>query len=209
MKGLLIKDLYLVRSALAFNFLVVAFLGVIFSILYSPYVIISMSVVMITAQAGITISYDKSSKWNMFSASLPVKKSTLLHSKYVLTVILSLVSLIFALIIMIIVSLFTSDLDPTYTVLYALTGIVLGLLPSSVNIPTGMILDNTKQVVVTLVSYAFTTVVLLSTIYITSLFTDVKEAFVPLSVSLFLVSVTVFAISWIISPKILAKKDIL
>lgn len=90
MKGLLLKDLYNLKSSSKVIGLVVLFYFI-FGIIsgeasfMSAFIMVMMLTLPITA-----ISYDERSKWNIYAASMPIKRKDIVICKYILGLILGL-----------------------------------------------------------------------------------------------------------------------
>lgn len=71
MKGLLLKDYYLIRSILYIIFVVFAVIGIAMSFLTSTWVLTVIATVMLGMISVTTINMDKSSGWRKVSVTLP------------------------------------------------------------------------------------------------------------------------------------------
>ncbi len=89
MKGLLLKDYYLIRSVLYIILAVFAVTGIGMSFLASAWVLTVMATVMLGMISVTTIQMDKHSGWRKISAVLPVSRKAVLDSKYILYILLS------------------------------------------------------------------------------------------------------------------------
>ena len=87
MKGLLLKDYYLIRSVLYIILAVFAVTGIGMSFLASAWVLTVMATVMLGMISVTTIQMDKHSGWRKISAVLPVSRKAVLDSKYILYII--------------------------------------------------------------------------------------------------------------------------
>ena len=66
MKGLLLKDFYIIRSGLLILLLTFVFVGAGMSFLISPLVLIVIFTVTLSFQSAVTVQTDKSSQWDSF-----------------------------------------------------------------------------------------------------------------------------------------------
>ena len=89
MKGLLLKDFYLVRAALVLILVTYAVIGVGMSIVVDPWITVIIGAVMFGIMSASTINMDKQFGWRKLAATLPVKKETTVDSKYLLYLIVS------------------------------------------------------------------------------------------------------------------------
>lgn len=94
MKGLLIKDLINLKK----NFgTIIAMMVLYFLFAYQsgdPSILVGMIVFLLTMMSITSMSYDDLSKWDKFALSMPIGRKTIVNSKYILAVLLSLIGLV-------------------------------------------------------------------------------------------------------------------
>ena len=90
MKGLLLKDFYIVRSLLLYLAVVFLVLGISMSYLVTPWVLPVIATIMLGMNVPGTINMDKSSGWLKTVMTLPVSRRMYLSSKYVMYLLTSL-----------------------------------------------------------------------------------------------------------------------
>ena len=96
MKAMLIKDLKLMKNLKHF-FLLILVIGVACSVVYNnPSFVIAYMTVIFSSMAVSTISYDNYENGAAFFFTLPVSRKGYVREKYVLSMILVVVSLIAA-----------------------------------------------------------------------------------------------------------------
>ncbi len=123
MKGLLIKDFYVILKQLK---LFVAIIGVLALINGG---MAQFALFMCAAFPLTAISYDEQSKWNDFAIMLPYKKRDLALSKYILGYLSVFVVAISSTLTQFIFSLIkTSPTDFTFSTLFMATGIALSFI---------------------------------------------------------------------------------
>ena len=95
MKGLLIKELCLLKNSMKtqlFMILIFAVLGIFMkNVSYTGMMVTVMGTNMILG----TLSYDESSSWNRYAMTLPVRREDLISVKYILMYLLTTVSVLF------------------------------------------------------------------------------------------------------------------
>lgn len=93
MKGLLIKDILLLRSySKTIGFLIILYfiLGLVGN---NSYFFSGMSGVLCVMMVATSFSYDNYAKWDRYGASLPVRRSEMVGAKYLLALILIVVGI--------------------------------------------------------------------------------------------------------------------
>lgn len=88
MKGLLLKDYYLIRDGMVILLLTFVAVGAGLAFLSSPWVLIVVAGATMSFQGAMTVQSDRSTQWDRFSAVLPLPRSTVVSEKYVLYLLL-------------------------------------------------------------------------------------------------------------------------
>ena len=89
MKGLLIKDLKVLRSQ-GRVFLMLAIFYLAFSLLAKDFSMLGTMLVVLCSMLPVTVmAYDEQSKWDRYALSMPVSRAMVVSSKYLLGVLLS------------------------------------------------------------------------------------------------------------------------
>lgn len=88
MKGLLLKDYYLIRDGMVILLLTFVAVGAGLAFLTSPWVLIVVAGATMSFQGAMTVQSDRSTQWDRFSAVLPLPRSTVVSEKYVLYLLL-------------------------------------------------------------------------------------------------------------------------
>ena len=208
MKGLLLKDFYIVKNGLLVLIVMLLFIGTLMSIVVDPWVFIAMSATMLSMQSNVTVINDKTSNWNMFSSTLPVDRKIVFSSKYLLNLLLSFAGLILGVVISTTISLLMSSFNIEMLCTYICVGIVISFMPASVNIPLSILFDATKQTVGMLISYTFTVIIITLSVCIPSMFINLEENILCISAIVAVISLAIYTSSWIIMPMFLSEKDI-
>lgn len=76
MKGLLLKDYYLIRDGMVILLLTFVAVGAGLAFLTSPWVLIVVAGATMSFQGAMTVQSDRSTQWDRFSAVLPLPRST-------------------------------------------------------------------------------------------------------------------------------------
>lgn len=201
MKGLFLKDFYMIRSVLFIMFIVFLVIGAGLSFLSSPWVLIVLATVMLGMNAATTINMDRTSGWLKISNTLPIDKKTLISSKYMLYLTLSAMGLIFGVLLSVIVSRITGDFDPGKILLFISISITMSLMAGSLMIPCYFLFSEDKSILGTILAYPVS-----AGIFVTfALLIDDQAVMAAVNVC---IAVIMFTISWKISTIYIVKKDV-
>src|SRR5699024_10676815 len=97
MKGLILKDFYIIRSLLAIICVIFLVIGISLSYLVTPWVLTVLATVILGMNVTSTINIDKTSGWLKTVVTTPVSRKTFINSKYIMYLLLSFVGLLFGL----------------------------------------------------------------------------------------------------------------
>lgn len=103
MKGILLKDIFTVLNNRR-QFTLILAMGLVFTFVFQDggqYISMMFSLMLMMFVYS-SFSYDESAKWDRYAATLPVKRSTVVASKYLLTLLCAFASLALSLIIAVI-----------------------------------------------------------------------------------------------------------
>ena len=139
MKGLLLKDYYLIRDGMVILLLTFVAVGAGLAFLTSPWVLIVVAGATMSFQGAMTVQSDRSTQWDRFSAVLPLPRSTVVSEKYVLYLLLCALGMALGLAVGGIAAALGRAPDPEELYLYASTAVIVCLMTGSVNLP-GIIL---------------------------------------------------------------------
>ena len=89
MKGLLLKDYYLIGSVLWILLAAMAVIGIAMAVLTSAWALVVIATVMLGMVSVSTINMDKASGWYKVSLVMPVARQAVVDSKYLLYLLLS------------------------------------------------------------------------------------------------------------------------
>lgn len=135
MRGLIIKDLYTIkRYSKMLLALVVLYAMIGFGMRNLNYIIYMIPFLTLLSVVS-TFSYDEFVNWDKYALSMPINKKDMVLSKYVLTLILILVSGVFSAVLLLALNIVYSGAD-VKEMLYGLIGVMAAsLLLVSVFIP--------------------------------------------------------------------------
>lgn len=201
MKGLLLKDFYIIKSLLIMMLAVFIVVGSGLAFLASPYVLIVLAAIMLGMIAATTINVDKASGWTRLSATLPVSRQAVISSKYLMYVLLSTAGLTLGTLLSLIVSSILHEIDMENIFLFISISITICLLSGSIMLPAYFILDEEKSILGTIISYP-----LASGIFI--IMALLFDNMLLLSITSISASLILFLISWALSCRLITKRDI-
>ena len=197
MKGLLLKDFYLVRAALVLILVTYAVIGVGMSIVVDPWI-----TVIIGAYNQIE-NVKQLASARKLAATLPVKKETAVDSKYLLYLIVSVLGFAVGVVISLIICAVKPELMPADEMvrLYLSIAAAMALFSGGVQIPGNFLLSDEKAMITLIVAYPLLTGIFVAVARLT------EDTILTCNIVLAL-AVVVFAVSWLVSRKIIAARDI-
>lgn len=204
MKGLLLKDFYLVRAGLALILVSYAIIGAGMSVIVTPWTVVIIGTVMFGIMSATTISTDKHSGWRKLSATLPVSKQTAIDSKYLLYLLFSVLGFIIGVAISVIIVAIKPDaaVDTDMVQLYLCIAATMAFFSGGVMIPSYYLLSDEKAMVSMMLSYPLMTGLFI----VVARITDDRQ-FTMMVVLAF--SVVVYAASWLFARTRIAARDLL
>lgn len=204
MKGLLLKDFYLVRAGLALILVSYAIIGAGMSVIVTPWMVVIIGTVMFGIMSATTISTDKHSGWRKLSATLPVSKQTAIDSKYLLYLLFSALGFIIGVAISVIIVAIKPDAaaDADMVQLYLCIAVTMAFFSGGVMIPSYYLLSDEKAMVSMMLSYPLMTGLFI----VVARITDDRQ-FTMMVVLAF--SVAVYAASWLFARTRIAARDLL
>ena len=201
MKGLLLKDYYLIKSVLYIILVVFAIVGIGMSFLASTWVLAVLATVMLGMISVTTINMDKTSGWRKAACLLPVSKKTALDSRYVLYFLLSGIGFTLGMVLSVIPSLMKNQLDLSTILLFTSISVAMALLAGSITIPCCFLLSEEKNMVSLLAAYPLSTFIIAGSAL---LFEDRQITCIITAV----LGILFYALSWILARKFISYRDI-
>ncbi len=200
MKGLLLKDFYIIRSILAILAVVFIVIGASLSYLANPWVLTVLATVMLGMNVTSTINVDKSSGCLKTIITTPVSRKSYISSKYIMYLLLSSVGLVFGVVFGAIANLIIGG-GTEMMGLFVSISLTMALLSGSVILPFYIMLDESKSVIGTILAYPVSAGIFIALILL------LGHTISTLVITVF-VALCLFAMSWYLSTRILAQKDI-
>ncbi len=208
MKGILLKDFYIIQDSLLMLFIIFVVTGAAMAFLISPWVLMSITATTLSIIAITTIQNDKSTQWNKFSATLPISRMQIISSKYCLYLLLCAMGVILGLIVSVSASILKSNFDINSLLLNLYLAIIASLIPGSISIPCSFLIKEEKIIVGIVLSYIATAVLLIGFTSILRYFINIEDNMNLVYGIITIFSVVVYLLSWLISPKELCNRDI-
>lgn len=207
MKGLLLKDYYMMRDSSFIMILIMAILGVVLAVLSSPWYLLVIATSSLSMAAVTTISNDKITQWDKFSSTLPVSRAQIISSKYYMYVFLAILGIVLGAIVSISVLVLKQSFDADSLIMYSCLAIIISLLPGSVNIPLSYLLEAEKSVVALILSYVVTASAFTGLRFLLSYFINMEENMLLVYGIVAVFSVLAYLFSWLLCPKMISRKD--
>lgn len=201
MKGLLLKDYYLIKSVFYLILAIFAVVGIGMSFLTSTWVLTVIATVMLGMISVTTIHMDKSSGWIKISMVLPVSRKAVLDNKYILYLLFSGAGLLLGSILSVMVSISKGQLDSHSMLLFVSISIAMALFSGSMTIPFAFLFSEEKSMLSLIIAYPLSAVVFAGA----ALLIDNKMTACGLAA---ITGIMLYIISWIISRKLILKRDI-
>lgn len=206
MKGLLIKDFYMIKKQFSF-FMIVPVLFFTISIFMGDSAYFSYYSVAILSVLPISIiGYDEAYKWNKYETILPISRKSIVGEKYLLTLLL-IIPMIFIESIIIIIAFSWSAQN---IISWISLTLFCGLIIPSIMLPVLMKFGYHKGKIINLIIIAILSSSI-AIINITSISGDnkLKGEFSPnsLAVILAFAAIIIFTVSYLISCKIFSKRE--
>ena len=202
MKGLLLKDYYLIRDGMVILLLTFVAVGAGLAFLTSPWVLIVVAGATMSFQGAMTVQSDRSTQWDRFSAVLPLPRSTVVSEKYVLYLLLCALGMALGL-----AAVLGRAPDPEELYLYASTAVIVCLMTGSVNLPCTFVLTAEKSLAGIILCDILVSALFAGGIFALRQVMDVKlhmRTVLGLGAAL---SALCYGISWIIAARRLPMRD--
>lgn len=207
MKGLLLKDFYIIRSGLLILLLTFVFIGAGMSFVISPWVLIVIFTVTLSFQSAVTVQTDKASHWDRFSVTLPVPRKQIISSKYVMYLLLSLAGLGMGAVISIVCAWLQKSFDAESLLLYSSLAVTVSLLPGSISIPCSFLFDEEKSMIGMILAYMITSGIIAVVVFLFSKYGNLQENTGMVISILAIISVILYIVSWLACPSRICRKD--
>ncbi len=135
MIGLLIKDIINLKNSFRTSLLILALFSFLAYQSQDPTYLMGVFVLMMSIQSISSISYDELAKWDIYALTMPISRVKLVISKYILSIMLSIIALIISGTIAYLVILPTSNMNRLEFLLSAYLVFAISTLLLSVLLP--------------------------------------------------------------------------
>ncbi len=201
MRGLLVKDFYMIRSVVILMVGMFLVIGAGLTYLVSPQVLLILATVMMGMIEAMTINMDKACGWTHLSAALPVSREKMVHSKYVMYLILSACGLIVGMLCSLAALVVTETFDHDKFILFLCISITMALMAGSLILPCYFLLSEEKSVIGSMLVYP------LSVAMIVGVTSVIGQRILALMVSVG-IGAMVFILSWIVAGRVIGAKEL-
>ena len=201
MKGLLLKDYYLIGSVLWILLAAMAVIGIAMAVLTSAWALVVIATVMLGMVSVSTINMDKASGWYKVSRVMPVARQAVVDSKYLLYLLLSGVGLLLGKVLGMVASQIQGGQSGEEALLYLTISVAMALLAGSVTLPCSFLFSEEKNVLAIFLAYPAAAGIFAGVV--------VPLGVTPLSGSLVAgISVVLYAASWVLARRKIAFRDV-
>lgn len=213
MTGLILKDFINLKKYLRILLLIVIFYAVIYIPKGNADFIASFLIFLGAMPVMSTISIDDNSKWNSYASTMPIKRTDIVLSKYILMMIFILCSGLFCFTLLTVADKFNNSFNLERILLITLASTCLGLIYDSINIPIVFKLGSEKarliMMLVLFIPFGITLFLskTLEKSTITSLINIINSYQSVLPIIVIGATILIVVSSYFISANIFAKKE--
>lgn len=203
MRGLLLKDFYLMRAGAAAMIVTFIIVGVGITFLIDPWLVSLISSVIFGMLSASTIGVDKQCGWNKLAATLPVSRATVIDSKFLAYLLCSAVGFGLGVVLCLVIATVRPELltSPEMIRIQLSLAAAMAVFGGALIIPSGFLLSVEKSLISSMVTYPIIAGIFIAVASLTD------DRILACNI-LLAVSVIVFAASWLASRKLIAKRDI-
>ena len=211
MKGLLLNNFYAMLSNLKLTLGISAVLTLVpIFIREDSFVstIIGVQIFLFAVYTGTFLQADESSKWGKFAITLPVKRRTIIHAKYVSSILLIAVGLIISTPTAVLSSILIGDINPDSIVFGYCFGLTLSFSTVAFMYPILLKIGAEKHELVLILACGFSVGIMLLVSLILSLFKDgINFRSSIVGITSVVVSVLLLVLSYFISVRMHGSKE--
>ncbi len=208
MKGLLLKDYYVIKDTLFVQMMILLAIGIAFSFVITPWVFVVISATTFSLYSSTSILSDKTSKWDIYVNTIPVSKEQVIRSKYLLNVLLTATGLLLGLVLATVTSGLLGQFSFEEMMQYSLIALSLSFASASASVPLSILFDDKKQILTMLFSVLIPTVMLALALFIASRFINLQENMLAMAVLFCVTGIIMFLLSLWIAPTLLGKRKV-
>jgi ABC-type Na+ efflux pump permease subunit len=199
MKGLLLKDYYVLQANLAVIAVVSIAIGAGMAFLISPLVLIVITSTVFGQMAASTITNDNTTGWTKFAVTLPVSRQQIISGKYLAYALFCLLGLATGIIISSAIALIRQEFEAESLFLFASIALIVPMISGSVMIPCNFVFREERAMLSMIVSYLATSALVVAYIFVVDLFIDVETHLLSVCGIGVVVSIVIYLVSWMIS----------
>ena len=208
MKGVLVKDLYIVRSNILVTIVSLVVLGFGLSFLLETSALLVLAPVAATTAAFISITSDAASKWNKNVITMPVSRNQIICEKFLFYILLAVLGMLTVLVSCAVIACFGMDITLHSLLLYGSIGMSATLLAGGISLPCAYLFDPEKSQIVFMMSFMASTGIITGLVLLINLVFPVKKNILLAFQIVLIISVIWFFISYRIAVKVYQKRDI-
>ena len=200
MKGLLLKDYYIVKNSVLILTVVFIIIGASLSYLSTPWVLTVLATVLLGMIVTTTITLDKTSRWIKTVLTTRISRRTYVDSKYISYLGISLIGLVFGIVFGYIASTVIGS-NNDGVMIFVCISVAMALLAGGIILPFYFLTDETKSILGSIISYPVSAGIFIGLFLL--LGNHLSTYLIVLTVSL-----VVYIISWILTKKVLLIRDL-
>lgn len=205
MKGLFLKDLYMIKKQLYFVYIVYFFFIVLFAFSKTNMFLLIFPVLFLTSSLINLLYYDDLYKWNILECTLPVSRKTIVKEKYILV---ALVLFFSSIIPCIVYYIRNKNFIDTLNLFYI--HLLLSFIIPTVTLPIYYKLGYGKSRILSMIIAAF--VGGISVLFLNTFLLNKMQEFKPNLSNIFyimfpIIIVSLIFISYLISVKVYEKRE--
>ncbi len=208
MRGLIKKDLFQLKNNMILLITLVIVVGIsviiFFSFDPSPLCVIFPAIAGTIAIGG--IGKDKSTKWEKFSYTFPIKVTDYGKSKYLLYLISTFLFLLLSIFIVIIGKALGNDIDKAMFIASVSLGISVSLMNGALTIPVGLLYEESKIMVLKMTSLFVSSMIFVAITFIINIFVPVKTIINYVYVVYVIFGIAIYFSSWLLFKNHLVDK---
>lgn len=200
MKGLLLKDYYIIKSSLLILAVVFIIIGASLSYLSTPWVLTVLATVLLGMIVATTITMDKTSGWIKTVLTTKISRGAYADSKYISYLGLSLIGLVFGILFGYIASTVVGK-NNDGAMVFVCVSVAMALLAGGIILPFYFLADETKSMLGSIIAYPVSAGVFIGLFFLLG-------NHLSTYVIILIVSLAAFIVSWILTKKVLLVKDL-
>lgn len=199
MKGLLLKDYYVIRSGLLLQLIMVVFLGISFSFMLSPWVCIVVAATSLSAMTLMTIQSDTQSLWDKYEMTMPLSQPARVSCKYLLYALMGAVGLAVGALVGSMAAYVKHSFSFDDMQFYMCIAIYMSLLPGSISIPIMRRLPMERSIMGMVLAYIAASLLIAAAVWVMKQFADILVNINLLFMILAGLGIAAYTASWLIS----------